>query len=107
MSNIAEYLILNKITECVVYGAGQMGHSLVKILLTCNIKIINIIDRDEKLWGSKIEGIEIISFYQSKLLNNNVYVIASYAFMQEIKEFIINNHNRPEELVIVDYTCNL
>ena len=106
MADIAEFLILNKYTECVVYGAGEMGHSLVKMLLACNIRITNIVDRNEELWGTDIEGIEVISFDRSKARGHNVYVIASYAFMADIKKFIQQNHNRPNEVRIIDYTCS-
>lgn len=101
--NMAEYLILNKYKECVIFGGGKMGTDLVRLLGLCKVKVNYIIDSNEELWGSKIEGIEVISFERSKQLNHRVYVIASYAFMHEIRLYIQKNHNDCKNLVIIDY----
>lgn len=106
MANLVEYLLNNNIKECIVYGAGEMGQSLVKMLLACDIKVVKIVDRNKNLWGETIEGIEIISFAESKELNTNIYVIASQAYVQEIKDYILRNYNSSESVTIIDYTCS-
>lgn len=106
MSHIVESLIRKNITECIVYGAGEMGKSLVEMLNTCKIKVLCIVDRNEQLWGSTMEDIEVVSFKKSKEISNHIYVIASQAFVNEIHEFIVNNYTPDKEVTVIDYTGN-
>lgn len=102
MAQTVEYLINNSIKTCIVYGAGEMGRSLVRMLNMCAIQVLCLVDRNDKLWGDFIEGIEVVSFEQSKSLSSNVYVIASLAFVDEIHDFIKSNYG-DKEVIIIDY----
>lgn len=103
MSHIAELFINNQIKECIIYGAGEMGSSLLKMLNTCGVKVHCMVDRNEKLWGNMLDGIEIVSFEQSKTLPCNIYAIASHAFVDEIHQFIKENYTEDKEVQIINY----
>ncbi|TDX58923.1 glycosyltransferase [Orenia marismortui] len=81
---LANYIKDKGIEEIIVYGAGNVGKSLVKALKIKNIKVNCIVDRNKFLWGTFIEGIEIISLKEALKKNLNFYVIASFDFKEEI-----------------------
>ena len=47
-----------------IYGGGNTGVSVLKILKSYSVHIEYIIDDDLNKWGKKVEGVEIISYQQ-------------------------------------------
>lgn len=68
-----------------IYGAGEVAKQVYETLNVLNVKPICYIDKNEKLHGNLIEGIEVIS--PNRLLEKKVdtIVIASYTFGAEIE----------------------
>lgn len=44
-----------------VFGAGQRGKRIVDILIQMGIEPVNVCDNDERTWGNKVYGTEIVS----------------------------------------------
>ena len=87
MLSIGQNIKNNGYSNVIVYGAGEAGKKLIRALKMCNISIECIVDRNEKLWGSTIEEIEIVSLEQAISKNINVFAFGSFAFIDDI----INN----------------
>ncbi|MBE6068683.1 MAG: hypothetical protein E7211_13460 [Clostridium lundense] len=94
-------VIMNKLSKesintVIIYGAGEVAKGLIKFMLTNNIKIKCIVDRKETLWGSRIQGIEIVPFdsINEDDLIDTVFVIASISFVEEINCTIINKFGK-------------
>lgn len=88
MLELAGLIHKKNIKQLIIYGAGEMGKELVKILKRMNVAIVAIVDKNEKLWGQSIEDIEIHSI--DKMLDFGVknIAIASFAFQKEIRQNI-------------------
>ncbi|MGE7945705.1 hypothetical protein [Lysinibacillus sp. NPDC093688] len=71
-----------------IYGAGEIAKQIIHTLNVLNIQPIYLIDRNEKLHGTTVEGIEVIS--PSRLLEKEIktVIIASYTFGAEIENDI-------------------
>ena len=85
--NDNEEKIINPKT--IIWGGGIHSINLLKntdIISLLNVKYI--VDKNEKLIGKKINGIEIISFEKLKKIDFNTFFISSYEFREEIKKEI-------------------
>ncbi|URZ00934.1 hypothetical protein [Clostridium felsineum] len=76
--------------EVVVYGAGKVGEAVIKACSFYSVKILNIVDRNESLWGKSIEDIKIISLKDSLKLGYKNYIVASFSFIEEIRKTILD-----------------
>lgn len=103
IANMTRYMVKEKISEVIIYGAGELARQLIGFLEAYQIEIRVLVDSSEKLWGSHIEDIEIVSFEESLEMKINNYLIASIGSMEVIKESIIARHENPIELKIIDY----
>ena len=90
---ISAKLLDKKIDDVIIYGAGEVGITLVEVLQLCNIKVSFIIDKRETLRGKYINGVEIICLDDAKNRSNfsKIIVIASFSFIKEIRKTIENN----------------
>lgn len=83
----------------VVYGAGEVGRKVIEALNFLGISPIYIVDRNEKLHGTFINGIEIKEVENLSHLIEGSIVIASYTFAKEIESYLIkvfeNNKLKP------------
>ncbi len=61
MSHLVSNLRQAHIHEITIYGAGDVGQSLLKIARLNQIKVAYFVDRKPSLWGQKIDGVEVIS----------------------------------------------
>ncbi|MCR3757812.1 hypothetical protein KYB31_02225 [Clostridium felsineum] len=76
--------------EIVVYGAGEVGESVIKACQFYDVKILNIVDRNQDLWGKKKQGIKVISLSETLEAGCKNYIIASFSFIDEIKKTIMD-----------------
>lgn len=89
---LCEKLSNNKVKEVVIYGAGDIGRNLNKELKLFNIKTICFIDKKEALWKELIDNVEVNSLeYVKKFIRPKNFVIASVAFLDEIKKVLLDN----------------
>lgn len=83
-------LTKKNISTTIIYGAGEVGRALIKVLELHNIKVEFIIDRKSSIWGTTINGVEVISL--NKLLEerhtSESVIIASFSFIDEIRSEI-------------------
>ena len=78
-----------KCSELCIYGAGEIGESLLKELQALNIKIVSIIDRKAEYVPSKLHNFELQPPQALAEIGDTVtIVIASEAFLNQIKQRI-------------------
>jgi hypothetical protein len=92
-SSLSNYIKDMGVDEVIVYGAGDVGHSLVRALNLKNIKVNCVVDKNELLTGSFIENAEITSLNEAIRKNIDTYVIASFAFREEITSIIEDKYS--------------
>ena len=69
----------------VIYGASGSGKKTLKMLLHLKCQIVFFSDSDEKKWGSKIEGYEVISPKELlKRRNEFDYIVVGSIYFAEI-----------------------
>ena len=71
-----------------VYGAGEIGQVFGKLSLIMGLRINCYIDSNPRLWGAKIDGIEIISLKEAIEKDQDKYFVASFQFFEEIRDTI-------------------
>lgn len=86
---VCERLNEDKVTQVIVYGAGEIGKDMKKALTINNIKVINFIDRNTLLWGKSVDGIIVqgLSYIKEHVKGISV-VIASKRYVAEIEDEI-------------------
>lgn len=101
-SKISFYMDFMRVSRVAVYGAGEVAKQVLHTLNVFNIQPIYLIDRNEKLHGTFVERIKIIS--PSQLLEKSVQiiVIASYTFGEEIERDLQQLYgHRANEVTII------
>lgn len=85
-----------------IYGAGVVGKLFVDIAKMANLNIDSIVDKNAKLHGQHLDGIRIVSLNEATN-KTKVYFIASFAFIDEIKDTILNKYPSEDCPVIIDF----
>lgn len=80
------------ITEVIVYGGGEVGRAFVAAAQSCNLLVRCIVDRNKNLHGTRINGVRIVSLQQAMIEGINDYVVASFAFRNEIVQTIKSSY---------------
>lgn len=93
MHKFSESILSDGIREIVLYGAGKIGRNLIRASRLLGIKVLCAVDRNEKLWGSKIEGVEVVSLDEAVECGNHCYAVASLAFIDEIQKTILTRYD--------------
>lgn len=95
IANLIENNDLNKYKHIAIYGAGEIGKYIYKILEYLNIKITLMIDRNHK---NIVADIPVIGM-ENTPNNIDLIIIASLAFKDEIYEqlleFYLTRNNKP------------
>jgi glycosyltransferase involved in cell wall biosynthesis len=76
------------VRDVIVYGAGEAGQRFSEIAIAMGGRIARFVDGNEKLWGSQIGQAEITSLAGASQLGLHRYIVASFAFGEEIAEKI-------------------
>lgn len=84
---IVKQVLNDNIKDVVVSGAGEMGRMMKMFLSLYNINVESFTDGNPKMQGNIIEGIPIKSISDTFISDN--YVIASFAYADEIEDEII------------------
>ncbi|MED4730248.1 HAD hydrolase-like protein [Aneurinibacillus migulanus] len=80
--------------DIIVYGAGEVGSAMMKISNIHHVNVQGIVDRKQSLWGSIIDGVEIISLDEAIAKGIHVYAVASLAFAKEIEKDIEERYSK-------------
>lgn len=87
MIDLCDVLREDKVNEVIIYGAGEVGRSLVRALRLFNIAPVCFVDRKESLWGEVIDGVRVYPLQEVKdKIKCRTVVIASFEFAQEIEK---------------------
>lgn len=73
------------VEEAVLYGAGEVGTHLIEAASQEGLKIRCVVDRNPDLWGRWLKGAPITSLEKAAAEGLHVYVVASFAFADEIR----------------------
>lgn len=85
MSLGADIDSLKKAKMIVCFGAGEIGERALKSLRLCGIEPAYFCDNAERLWGTHIEGVEVISPDSLKKLEDSLVLITS-SYKNQIEE---------------------
>ncbi|MBF0567863.1 MAG: hypothetical protein HQK95_03250 [Nitrospirae bacterium] len=88
MNDMAGLMLDEGIGECMVYGAGEIGLVFLQAASLNALKVINIIDANNNLWGERINGIEVVSLSEAMKGQVHNYAVASHIFAIEIVKTI-------------------
>jgi glycosyltransferase involved in cell wall biosynthesis len=80
------------VREVLVYGAGEVGRRFAEIAAAMGLRIVGFVDGNERLWGAQIGRTEITSLARAAQTGLHRYVVASFAFDDEIAAEIRRFH---------------
>jgi hypothetical protein len=78
-----------QLSAIAVYGAGEVGRTLLPEAINSGLNVKWVIDRNPLLWGQKIEGVNVVRLSQAVEEGANSFVIASFSFADEIRHQIM------------------
>jgi len=76
------------IMKVVVYGAGVVGRNFIRAARLSGLSVLCAADRNAQLWGTRLEGIDVMSLEAAICAGNHHYAVASFAFSGEIRDTI-------------------
>jgi glycosyltransferase involved in cell wall biosynthesis len=76
------------VRDLLVYGAGEVGKQFAEVAEALGLHIAQFVDSNERLWGTTVGGIRVGSLADAVQKGINRYVVASFAFAEEIEETI-------------------
>ena len=79
------YLKSNSLDHLILYGAGEVGRVVGKVLLNEGFKIVAFVDDDMKKIGRELLGIKIMGWNSLKDLNFDCCIIASYRNFDQMR----------------------
>ena len=85
---LATQIVRGGTDEVIVYGAGEVGRAFLTVAPNAGLVVRCVVDRNPALWGQTIEGIPICSLPEACSLGLHKYAIASFSYVDEIKEAI-------------------
>jgi FMN phosphatase YigB (HAD superfamily) len=88
MLKFSQYIATQSVGEIVVYGAGIVGRNLIRAAHLYGLKVMGAVDRKSDLWGTYLEGVEVMGLDQAVERGNHNYAVASFAFAEEIRRTI-------------------
>ncbi|WP_248929431.1 HAD family hydrolase [Paenibacillus hamazuiensis] len=85
MSHLVAMIRQANINQIMIYGAGEVGQSLLKLARLNQIKVTCFIDRKMSLWGQLIDGVEVIPLKEAVDRGfSDVYAVGSLSFIEDI-----------------------
>lgn len=104
LTNLAIRLRRLGIREIIVYGAGDIGRRFSTVASSMGLRIAKFVDRNKRLWGASIDQIEISSLAAAAQEGISCYVVASFAFVDDIKKTIreFHTHNNLGKPIIYE-----
>jgi predicted HAD superfamily hydrolase len=94
MNRLAGQLMMNGHRKFAIYGAGEVGQTLLQVAKLNGLEVECFIDRKEMLWGTQIDGVSVISLNEAELRGIEVFAIGSLSFTKEIERDILLQYQR-------------
>ncbi len=88
MSKLVRRIRRHGIREVLVYGAGEAGRALARAARSAGLRPCGFVDKKQSLWGSQVEGVEVLSLAEARERGIHVYAVGSFAFTREIRREI-------------------
>jgi len=86
--NIINKIVQNNIPDINIYGAGEIGFTMLKEAQQQGVNVNFIVDSNAGLHGVKVLGKQVVSLKQAAEHGSNIYIIASVAFAEPIEKII-------------------
>ena len=93
--NMLEYcdrLAADGAVRVTAYGAGAVGRAFVRAARLKKIRVVQVVDRNAALWGTFLEGAEIVSLDEAIVRKADAFAITSFAFIHEIRDSILRRY---------------
>lgn len=84
----------------IIWGAGQIGRSICRLLLYKNCNVIAFIDLNPKLQGQKIEGVKVHGKNALSLFENYVVCVAVDGRYDEIAYILMNEYGLHRDQIL-------
>ncbi len=94
MSRLASEVANDGNRKVIVYGGGEVGQSFMNIVHLFHLDVECIVDRNEALWGQKLNEVEIVSLDEAVKRGVHVYVVASFSFADDIRRDIEERYKK-------------
>ncbi len=88
MLRLASRIRRRGIRDVLVYGAGEAGRAFARAAQTVGLRPCGFVDKKPSLWGSQVEGVEVLSLDAAMGRGIHVYAVGSFAFASEIQHEI-------------------
>ena len=90
---IYDAFLMKNNTELVIFGAGRSGRKVYEFLERNN-KAQNVkyfCDRNENLWGKRVEDIEVINPMQVVISKAEYHFLVSGDYADDMTEYLLQN----------------
>ena len=84
-----------------LYGAGENGRQFYFLCSLYHIHVTCFIDRKESLWGTRKEGIPVMSLSEAMERGNDTYIVTSLFSISEISDYIKEKYAEIEKTPII------
>jgi FMN phosphatase YigB (HAD superfamily) len=96
------------VTRCHMWGAGEVGLAMLCALRREGVQVRLVIDSNPALHGTLLEGVPVVSPEAADASDAEVFVIASFAFAEEITQRLREIHRgRGDAVRIVHPTAEI
>lgn len=77
-----------RVLDFVVYGAGVLCRQVITSAQSMGMQVQCVVDRNADLWGSEIEGTEVISLDAALDRGHTVFLVASQTYAKDMRATI-------------------
>jgi FMN phosphatase YigB (HAD superfamily) len=89
------------VRQLVVWGAGEAGSALVRACRAAGVDVAGVTDSNSALWGSSIEGVQVVSPAEARTRGPHAYAIGSLAFAAEIEDALRREYEAASDVLQV------
>ncbi len=96
---LASRLRREGVTSCHMWGAGETGAAMLRALRQSGVDVALVIDSNPSLHGTHLDGVPVVSPDDARHHDAEVFVIASFAFADEIRSRLRDLHGETSRIV--------
>lgn len=99
---LARYVIAQNRGDWLIYGAGQIGSTLLEYLRQAGMQVVGFVDSNPLLWGTQVKGVTVYSPENAPWASVHNVIIASFVFIEEIRRQLLEIEKK-FKLYILDW----
>jgi hypothetical protein len=85
MPRLAMHMRQAGVRRCIVWGAGEAGQALMRAIRQEGIEVLAITDSNPAVWGTSVDGVQVVSPADVRRLGHHVFAVGSCAFASDIE----------------------